>query len=73
MAYRTARTFPAMLGPASLNFVVASMLLVNHVVTAFLTPEQQRRVRMWQFVFIAACGLYFVFYFVGGLNQRFSS
>ena len=71
MAYRTARAFPEMLGPASLNFVVASMLLVNHVVTAFLTHAQQRRVRVLQFVFLAACGLYVVVYLVGDLNQWF--
>ena len=71
MAYRTARTFPEMLGPASLNFAVASMLLVNHVVSAFLTRAQQQRVRVWQFVFLAACGLYVVVYLVGDLNQWF--
>lgn len=71
MAYRTARTFPVMLGPASLNFVVATMLLVNHVVTAFLTPVQQGRVRRLQFGFLAACCLYVVVYIVGDRNQWF--
>ena len=71
MAYRLARTFPEMLGPASVNFVAASGLLVNHVVTAFLTPAQQRRVRVLQFGWLATCGLYVVVYIVGDLNQWF--
>ena len=71
MAYRTAGAFPEMRGPASINFVVASMLLVNHLVAAFLTPAQQRRVRTMHFGFLAACGLYAVVYFVGDFNSWF--
>ncbi len=71
MAYRHARAFPEMLGPASLNFAVVSMLLVNHLVIAFLTPVQQLRVRVFHFGFLAACGLYVAVYIIGDLNQWF--
>lgn len=71
VAYRLARTYPGMLGPASLQFVVASMLLVNHVVAAFLTPVQQGRVRRWQLAWLAACGLYVVVYIIGDVTRWF--
>ncbi len=44
-------------GP-TMNLVVTSMLLVNHVIASFLSVERQNRVRLVQFIFIGACALY---------------
>jgi len=44
-------------GPAT-NLVVTSMLLVNHIIAAFLSVERQRQVRLVQFIFVGACVLF---------------
>jgi hypothetical protein len=43
---------------SSMNVVVSSMLLVNHVIASFLSVEQQRRIRLLQFIFVGACVVY---------------
>jgi hypothetical protein len=53
-----------MLGPASLNFVSAS-------IAAFLTPMQQQRVRRVQYALLAAGGLYVAMYLIGHFNHWF--
>ena len=44
----------------AISMVVASMLLFNHVVAVFLSPGQQRRMRIPQFVFLGVSLLYVV-------------
>jgi hypothetical protein len=44
----------------TLNLVVTSMLLVNHVIAAFLSVERQRRVRLVQIMFVGVCVSYVV-------------
>ncbi|MGH7616708.1 MAG: hypothetical protein ACREPM_05715 [Gemmatimonadaceae bacterium] len=45
-------------GPA-MNLVVTSMLLVNHVITSFLSVEHRRRVRLVQVIVVGA-GVWYV-------------
>ena len=44
-------------GP-TINLVVTSMLLVNHVIASLLSVERQNRVRLVQFIFIGAFALF---------------
>ena len=42
----------------TMNLVVTSMLLVNHIIASFLSIERQRRVRLVQMIFVGVCVLY---------------